>query len=132
MFGCECFPTILTRQNKFEHCSKRYVYLYDSNYKRYRCLDPASSRVYIRMHILFHENMYPYPTLQSPTFVPHISPRKLVVGLIPFASSQPTFDESLAHIEPDPVPISTMSTSPFVSSVSLGSSSTPSHDSLPP
>jgi len=67
MFECKCFPTILSTQQKLEPRSKQCVFIgYASNYKVYRCLDPITGRVYISRHVLFHEDVFPYRTLQSP------------------------------------------------------------------
>ena len=64
VFGCECFPTLFNCQHKLEPWSKYCVFLgYASHYKGYRCFDPTTGLVYVSCHVLFHEDVFPYPEL---------------------------------------------------------------------
>jgi len=68
VFGRECFPTILSLQNKLAPQSKRCILLgIASNYKGYRCLDPIKGRVYVSWHVLFMKTFFltlPYNRLR--------------------------------------------------------------------
>ena len=91
VFGCECFPTILNNQNKFEPRSTNCVFLsYASHYNGYRCLDPTRGRAYVSRHVLFHEDAFPYPDLQSQESKAHdISPLNLISIPNPFPLDVP-------------------------------------------
>jgi len=86
-------------QNKLELQSKHCVFLgYASNYKGYRCLDPPTGRVHVSRHVLFYEDAFPYPSLQSVVFQSqNISPLQLINVPNPFVLDQHSLSVSLAQ-----------------------------------
>ena len=62
VFGCSCYPTLRDyAQNKFDPRSLTCVFLgYSEKHKGYRCLFPATGRVYISRHVTFDESRFPF------------------------------------------------------------------------
>jgi hypothetical protein len=63
VFGCACWPHLRPyNTRKLEFRSKRRVFLgYSPNYhKGYRCLDVATSHIYISRDVVFDENVFPF------------------------------------------------------------------------
>jgi hypothetical protein len=60
-FGCACYPLLKPyTKHKLEFRSKQCVFLgYSSNQKGYKCLDPTSNRIYVSIHVVFDEVLFP-------------------------------------------------------------------------
>jgi hypothetical protein len=144
-FGCSCYP-LLRPYNKYKLMfrSKRCIFLgYSSNYQGYRCLDPATKRLYISRHVVFDENTFPaqdwMPSLQSAsasgsaTSGTFPSLNNLVDGL-QHSSSSPTSPHSSSHVPTsnsetntaDPVPPNSTTIDEPVTPATVETSSTPS------
>ncbi|KAM2169392.1 hypothetical protein ACFX1Q_038704 [Malus domestica] len=62
VFGCACFPWLKPySSSKLDPKGRACVFLgYSLNHKGYKCLDPATHRVYISRHVLFNESSFPF------------------------------------------------------------------------
>ena len=62
IFGCACWPSLRKyNSHKLEFRSKMCVFLgYSPLHKGYKCLDPATGRVYISRDVIFDETKYPF------------------------------------------------------------------------
>ena len=62
IFGCLCFPNLRAyTKHKFEPISLPCIFLgYHTSYKRFRCLDLVSHRVFITRHARFDETVFPF------------------------------------------------------------------------
>jgi hypothetical protein len=73
--SCACWPNLRPyNQRKLQFRSKECVFLgYSNLHKRFKCLDAATSRIYISKDITFDENIFPFssfilmPELNSTT-----------------------------------------------------------------
>lgn len=70
--------------------SKKCIFLgYNSNYRGYRCLDPATKRIYLSRHVIFNEKSFPtqdwIPSIPLPAANESIKPMPspLQGGIIP-------------------------------------------------
>jgi hypothetical protein len=65
VFGCACWPILRPyNKHKLQFRSQRCVFLGFSNfYKGFKCLDPASGRVYISRDVIFDETIIPFSEL---------------------------------------------------------------------
>ena len=64
-FGCAYWPNLRPyNTKKLQFRSKQCVFLgYSNLHKGYKCLDPASGRVYISRDVLFDEKIFPFASL---------------------------------------------------------------------
>jgi len=90
VFGCECFPILLTQLHKLALQSKNVFVLVVLHIIKGTSLDPTIGRVYISCHVLFHEDVFPYLDLQNFMFkFDNISPLSLVIPLSYLSVSHP-------------------------------------------
>jgi hypothetical protein len=63
--SCACWPNLRPyNQRKLQFRSKECVFLgYSNLHKRFKCLDAATSRIYISKDITFDENIFPFSKL---------------------------------------------------------------------
>lgn len=61
VFGCACYPWLRPyTHNKLKSCSTKCVFLgYSLIHKGYRCLAPTTGRVYLSLHVVFDEHLFP-------------------------------------------------------------------------
>lgn len=92
-FGCRCFPHLVPyRTNKLYSKTKSCIFIgYSDSHKRYKCLNPDTSQVYIFRHVVFDESLFPYASFNlSSTLPPSESPPEEWVQLawiVPSSSS---------------------------------------------
>jgi hypothetical protein len=74
-FGCSCYPLLQPyNRHKLMFRSKKCIFLkYSSNYQGYRCLDPATKRIYLSRHVVFDETTFPAQDWISPLQHPSAS-----------------------------------------------------------
>jgi hypothetical protein len=67
VFGCACWPNLRPfNTRKLQFRSKQCTFLwYSHQHKGFKCLDVATSHVYISRDIIFDENMFPFASLHS-------------------------------------------------------------------
>ena len=69
VFGCLCYPNLTaTSPHKLAPRSAPCVFLgYPSSHKGYRCLDMATRRIIISLHVIFYESMFPFSATSMPS-----------------------------------------------------------------
>lgn len=69
VFGCRVYPCLCDyTQHKFKPRSLPCIFLgYSTHHKGFRCLNPATSRVYISRHARFDETCFPYEKNCTPS-----------------------------------------------------------------
>lgn len=81
-FGCLCFPWLKPYTgHKLDSKSRACIFLgYSTSQSAYKCLDLATSRLYLSRHVQFNENEFPSLCLKPPSEPIHTSPFHL--GLV--------------------------------------------------
>jgi len=147
IFGCQCFPFLRPyNRHKMDFRTGPCVFLgYSPHHHGYRCLDPATDRVYIARHVRFNETCFPFhhavTSKSSPTSDPYIS--TYPVSSFPVESNQnsqhntdhETSDTSLpslnSHIPPHTPTSNSPSPPPSSPSSVIHSSTSSNNDSTP-
>lgn len=102
-FGCLCFPWLKPYTgHKLDSKSRACIFLgYSTSQSAYKCLDFATSRLYLSRHVQFNENEFPSLCLKPPSEPIHTSPPTVVsphLSIIPIdmpnVSSNPVVESS--------------------------------------
>ena len=65
-FGCLCFPTLKTYNEKFDPRSTPLIFVgYPCNTKGYKVLDLSTKKIHIFRDVTFHENVFPFALSES-------------------------------------------------------------------
>jgi hypothetical protein len=117
VFGCTCYPnTSATAPHKLSPRSTCCLFLgYSSDHKGYRCLDLASHRIIISLHVVFDEDVFPLAGPSPPTDLDsllesdQVSPSSQVPRLAPLPAPRAG---STSWLAPTPAPRAAPSTTP--------------------
>ena len=106
-FGCACWPNLRPcNTKKLQFRSKQCVFLgYSNLHKGYKCLDPASGRVYISRDVLFDEKIFPFASLHPNAGAQLRSELALLPDVLQNPSS--SFGDVLVHDRSDVFPSTT-------------------------
>ncbi|KAI3514490.1 hypothetical protein L1887_12931 [Cichorium endivia] len=90
-FGCLVYPYLRNySSHKLAPRSLPCVFIgYNNQYKGYKCLDPASSRIYITRHARFDESTFPFSTTATPASISTLEITSFLDDGLPFAVSPP-------------------------------------------
>jgi hypothetical protein len=136
VFGCACYSLLRPyTKHKLEFRSKQCVFLgYSSNQKGYRCLDPASNRIYISRHVIFDEHTFPAKDKAYLTASTEDSPHPPGTTLLPIdfysinaaldRNSHSTFADTLSHPSTPSNTSASTHTQPNLNSSSLSATET--------
>ncbi|KAI0518628.1 hypothetical protein KFK09_006064 [Dendrobium nobile] len=82
VFGCKCYPLSPAHtRNKLTPNAQPCLFLgYSDTHKGYRCLNLQTNKVTVSRHVNFHEDIFPFALLSSPstTYSPDVMPRLLI------------------------------------------------------
>lgn len=100
VFGCACFPWLRPYTcNKLEPRSKQCVFLgYNTTQKGYKCLDPATSHLYVSHHAVFDKSFSPFTTFFPNSFLSNPAWTSILSHWLPSMTTSSPIPQPDTHV----------------------------------